>query len=363
MDAACNATDTELDVGLAYVEFYVADAESQAELLVDRYAFRIVARHLPVAADHRSVAVRQGDILLILTEGRHESHPASVYVAQHGDGVANIGLATADVHAAYAEAVARGAVPVMAPSRVEGRTTAAIRAFGDVIHTFEQREEGARGGWSRAGWSPVADQGGERLGLRRVDHFAVCVAAGGLDPLVDHYVAALGFRAIFEEVIIVGTQAMNSKVVQSASGELTFTIIEPDPARDAGQIDEFLAQHGGAGVQHVAFSAPDIVRAVGALRGRGVEFLSTPAAYYDRLARRVPAAYHDVRDLRDLDILVDVDHGGHLFQIFTRSVHPRRTFFFEIIERQGARTFGSGNIKALYEAVEAERIQTRDVVW
>jgi len=167
----------------------------------------------------------------------------------------------------------------------------------------------------------------------------------------------LGFRRIFDEHIVVGAQAMNSIVVQSRSGSVTFTILEPDAAADSGQIDEFLRGHGGAGVQHIAFETDDAVRTVRALADRGVGFLHTPAAYYEQLARRVAVRRHDVADLQKLSLLVDCDHDGQLFQIFTACTHPRGTLFFEIVERLGAKTFGTSNIKALYEAVQAERVR------
>jgi 4-hydroxymandelate synthase len=357
--------DTAGDGGLAYVEFYVGDIDAQSRWLADRYDFRVVARSRPERTDARSVALGHGEILLLLTEARDGAHPAAAYVERHGDGVANIAIATGDVRAAFTEAVARGAEPVRAPTVTDGHTTAAIRGFGDVVHTFVTPARVAdRCPPGMIAVDPAAEpgSGGERLGLRRVDHFAVCVEPGRLDAVIAYYETALGFRNIFEERIVVGAQAMNSKVVRSPSGELTFTVIEPDTSRDRGQIDEFLEQHDGAGVQHVAFSTENVVRAVGALRDRGVEFLTTPSSYYDLLGRRLDVSSYRVDELRDLDILVDSDHGGQLFQIFTRSAHPRHTFFFEVIERQGAQTFGSGNIKALYEAVETERIQTRDVV-
>jgi 4-hydroxymandelate synthase len=353
---------TTASIGLAYVEFYVADAEAQAEWLVDQYACRIVARSRSSEADRRSVAVKQGDILLVLTEGCRDTHPASEYVQRHGDGVANIALTTPDVRSSFTEAVSRGALPVMEPVRIEGHTMAAIRAFGDVTHSFVELPPDAGDNWCPPGLSAVGDPGGEEVGLHRIDHFAVCVPAGQLETTTRFYESALGFRGIFEERIVVGTQAMNSRVVQSVSGELTFTVIEPDTSRDPGQIDEFLNQHEGAGVQHIAFSTSNVVRSVGALRDRGVRFLTTPSSYYTLLPQRINVSAYDLDELRNLDILVDDDHAGQLFQIFTRSTHPRRTFFFEVIERFGAQSFGSGNIKALYEAVESERLRTRDVV-
>jgi 4-hydroxymandelate synthase len=347
------------DLSVDYVEIYVEDLDAALFAWVDRYAFAVVG--FSAATTHRSVALRHGAITLILTQATSDQHPASAYVLRHGEGVADIALRTADAAAWYERAVAAGASAVRAPSRHRGGgpvATAIIGGFGDVVHTLVQRPAndalrlpvgfvpalGARDRW----------EGG--VGLLSVDHFAVCLPAGELDPAVDFYQRALGFEQIFTERIEVGTQAMESKVVQSGSGEVTFTLIEPDPKADPGQIDMFLKGHDGPGVQHVAFGALDAVRAVRELDGRGVGFLSTPGAYYDLLAERIEPKGHTVEELRATNLLIDEDHDGQLFQIFTSSTHPRRTLFFEIIERQGAGTFGSANIKALYEAVELERV-------
>lgn len=193
--------------------------------------------------------------------------------------------------------------------------------------------------------------------LETVDHFAVCVEAGRLEEVIAFYRTALGFEKIFEERILVGTQAMNSQVVRNAADDVTLTVIEPDSTAAPGQIDDFIRENGGAGVQHVAFGCDDIVKTVRILRDNGIEFLSTPGAYYDRLPGRVELVGHSVRELREQDVLADADHAGQLYQIFTRSTHPRRTLFFEVIERLGAETFGTNNIKALYEAIESERLR------
>ncbi|BCK72298.1 hypothetical protein Srufu_062510 [Streptomyces libani subsp. rufus] len=194
-------------------------------------------------------------------------------------------------------------------------------------------------------------------GLEAIDHFAVCLRAGGLDPTVAFYENVLGFSMIFEEKITVGAQAMLSKVVQDASRTVTLTLIEPDTTAQSGQIDSFLSANGGEGIQHIAFSTPNAVETVSVMEERGVEFLSTPGAYYRALRDRITLAAHTLDDLQRRNLLADEDHDGQLFQIFTRSMYPRQTLFFEVIQRLGARTFGSGNIKALYEAVEAERVQ------
>ena len=343
-------------VGLDHVELYVGDAEKYAASLVDQYAFRIVARtpedH---AADRVSVAVRHGEILLVLTQALRDSHPAAEYVRRHGDGVARIALRTGDVATYFAEAIARGAHAIAGPSTMDGTTVATLRGFGDTNHTLVERSQ--EDDWCPPGLHPTDPGSADgELGLLRVDHFAVCVATGQLDSCVKYYQAAFGFQEIFEEHIVVGAQAMNSKVVQSPAKDVTLTILEPDTRHRTGQIDDFISHHGGAGVQHVAFSSSNVLRSVGALRDRGVEFLTTPGSYYDLLPGRVEIVEYEVAALRDLNILVDTDHAGQLFQIFTRSQHPRRTLFFEVIERRGAETFGSGNIKALYEAVEQERV-------
>ncbi|NUR89802.1 MAG: 4-hydroxyphenylpyruvate dioxygenase, partial [Nonomuraea sp.] len=273
-----------------------------------------------------------------------------------------------DAAAAFDEAVRRGASPVSAPVARDGFVTASIFGFGDVLHTFVQRpdalDERALPGFVRA-TDGATDGGGDGAtdgadGLLEVDHLAVCVPAGELDATVAFYCRVLGFELTFAERIAVGTQAMTTKVVRSRGGAVTFTLIEPDVTGTPGHIDAFLRDHGGPGVQHLALSAADIVAAVETTSARGMEFLDAPAVYYDLLAERVRPVKYRLEDLGRLDILVDEDHDGQLYQIFARSTHPRDTFFFELIERLGARTFGSGNISALYQAVELQRDGRRE---
>lgn len=338
-----DALDT---LGLDHVRFCVGDPAAAAAELVTLYGFQIAAR------DRHTVALTQGEIGIAVTGPAGDDDPAAAYVLAHGDGVADIALRTADAAQAYEHAVAHGARPVHPPQRRAGCTVAAIAAFGDVVHSLIERPAGDTGRWP-PGLEPVPPPPGP-AGLAKLDHFAVCLPAGDLAPTVEFYETALRFRQIFAEHIVVGDQAMNSEVVQNAAGDVTLTLIEPDTAGQPGQIDQFVKNHGGPGVQHVAMLTPDIVHAVSTLRDLGVGFLVSPDAYYDRLPGRLAPQAHTVGELHDLSVLADSDHDGQLFQIFTRSIHPRRTFFFEVIERRGATTFGSGNIKALYEAVEAE---------
>jgi 4-hydroxymandelate synthase len=195
------------------------------------------------------------------------------------------------------------------------------------------------------------------IGLGTVDHFAVCVEPGQLKPAIEFYETVLDFDMMFTERIVVGAQAMDSMVMQSKSGAVTLTVIEPDLTRESGQIDQFLKDHGGAGVQHIVLTAANIVTAIDLMNRNGVEFLSTPKTYYDMVTDRLALSRYSVEQLRDLSILVDEDQDGQLLQIFAKPVHPRGTPFYEVIERLGARTFGSGNIKALYAAAQRQMEQ------
>src|SRR6266702_3156759 len=328
--------------GIDHVEFYVANADEVAAQLCAAYGFRVQGQ--VGLADRSSILIKQNEIRLLLTDGRTETHPASVYVARHGDGPATIALSTDDPDGALTEAVAAGAVP-LSLDEVSATSRVRITAFGDVAHTFVHPGELAKDA------APLAL-------LDILDHVAVCVPAGELIPTVQFYERVLGFKQIFEEYIEVGVQAMNSRVVQSPSAGVTLTILEPDTSRMPGQIDDFLRAHDGAGVQHLALRTDDIAASVRTLSDRGVGFLTTPGSYYDELQARLGHIGLPVDTLRELNVLVDQDNEGELFQIFAQSIHPRRTFFFEVIERRDALTFGSANIKALYQAVERERART-----
>ncbi|MEU3734948.1 4-hydroxyphenylpyruvate dioxygenase [Streptomyces sp. NPDC033538] len=344
-----------------HVEFYVGDAQQAAFYLCTAFGFRVRGQAGPETGhvDRRSLLLSQGGIDLVLTSALSCEHPAAEYVTRHGDGVANIAFEVTDAAGAFDAAVEQGAAVVEEPEvHRRGGTevvTAGVSGFGDVAHRFVQRTG------DRADFLPgvmeifAADPEESEQLLHTVDHAAICLPAGELRPTVAYYERVFGFRQIFEEFIEVGDQAMDSKVVQSASGEVTFTLIEPVTDRRPGQIDTFLERHGGAGVQHLALLTDDIVTTVPAMEARGVTFLETPDAYYDELTDRLGRPDLRLEDLRRTNVLVDRDHWGQVFQIFTQSMHVRRTFFWEVIDRHGARTFGSGNIKALYEAVAREK--------
>ncbi len=336
-----------------HLRIHTSDAEKSALLMRDGYGMGTMAESAGCCSG-RSTMVGAGSIRLVFTEPPADDHPVADYVRAHGEGVADIALTAADAAAAHDLAVSRGAVSVAAPTERDGVVTATVGGFADVTHTFVQRPPGADVR-RLPGLVPASDNTVEDLGLRDVDHLAVCLEPGRLDPTVEYYRTVLDFEVIFEERIVVGSQAMVSRIVRSAGGDATLTLIEPDRDLDPGHIDDFVRDHGGPGVQHIALSTANAVDTVRQLRGRGVAFLPTPDAYYRALSQRLDPRAHSVNELRDLGILVDEDHDGQLFQIFARSTHPRNTVFFEVIERLGATTFGSGNIRALYAAVEQER--------
>jgi 4-hydroxymandelate synthase len=346
--------------GTDHIELYVGDARQTAYFLCTAFGFRVCGQGGPETglAGQRSLLLGQGDVRILLTSGLVPDHPAARYVAVHGDGVASIGFSTADAAAAYDRAVSAGATHVQAPTALAREddevVTAVVSGFGDVVHRLIQRT-GPRREFLPGiidMMAPDPEQGDDLLGI--IDHVAVCLPAGGLDATVRHYRDAFGFAQIYSEYVEVGRQGMDSRVVQSPSSGVTFTLLEPDPGRERGQLDDFLDWHGGAGVQHVAFATHDIVTAVRTFSGRGIGFAITPSSYYDQLEERVGRLAVPVAALRRAGILVDSDQWGQLLQIFTQSMHIRRTLFLELIERRGARTFGSSNIKALYEAKERE---------
>lgn len=352
--------------GIDHIELYVGDARQAAFYFCRAVGFDLLGQGGPETGltGQRSLLLGQSDIRMVLTSGLTAEHPASRYVQRHGDGVAVVAFEVGDAVGAYAELLERGATAVTPPAIVTGADAEVIAAevggFGDVVHRLVQRRGDRREFLSGAIETLPSDGEADKL-LAEIDHLAVCVQPGQLDATVRQYREVFGFGEIFTERIEVDGQAMNSTVVQSPSERVTLVLLEPDTTRRPGQIDAFLDQHVGAGVQHVGLRTDDIVTAVETLGRRGVRFAGTPGSYYDALEDRVGPVNAPLDRLRDLGVLVDRDHGGQLFQIFTESMHVRRTLFLELIERRGARTFGSGNIKALYEAKERELVATAAV--
>lgn len=331
---------------LEYAELYTGDPDAALDHLVAVMGFT------PVAGCDQdglsSVVLRQNAITLVLSHGS----TAAAFLEKHGDGFADLAFVCQDPWRTRDAAVAHGGRALEGPGGLP-----AVSGFGDVRHTLlPPPEPGPPRLPPGRAWRVLPDAGGAAEGvLRTLDHSAVLLEAGTLADYTDYYGQAFGMARVSAEYVAFGEQAMDSIVVRGASDTATFTLIEPDKKRQAGQIDAFLDRNDGPGVQHLAFTATDIVAAVHGLKARGVQFLPTVAAYYDLLAERFPELAGEVAGLREANVLVDRDEYGHLLQLFTRSPYPRNTLFYELVQRRGSRGFGAGNIRALYEAVERDR--------
>jgi 4-hydroxymandelate synthase len=332
----------------AHVELYTSHAPSTIDYFVSGMGFTRVADR--VEADRSSILLRQGESRVIVTSGRG----IWKFLDQHGDGIADIALTCDDVTKTRDAAVAAGG-----ESFAPAHGNPVVSAFGSVTHTllprpFDPEARPPGHAWETA---PQGQETGDTPGrIRLLDHIAVCVEGSALRDYADYYDAAFGMSRYSSEYVAVGDQAMDSIVVRSESGRVTFTLVAPDPTKSPGQLDAFLDRNGGPGVQHLAFLVDEIIPSVRELRDRGVEFLSTPGTYYDMLADRFTGMREKIEELRATQILADRDEWGYLLQLFSRSPYERNTLFFELIQRQGSRGFGSANIRALYEAVERDRL-------
>ncbi len=347
--------------GIDYVELYVGNAYQAAHFYRTMFGFRPVARAgLETGLrDRLSIVMEQGEIRLVLTSGLDPDSPIVRHAALHGDAVKDVAFRVQDVESAFRTAVRRGAHPVAEPHVHEdeqGRVVrATIGAPGETVHSLVERH--GYGGALFPGFEAIADAPESRsTGLVAVDHVAVSMEQGHLDQWVAFYKDVLGFHQSHHEMVWTKHSAMNSKVVEDASGKIKFPIVEPTQHGSKSQVQEYLNFNHGAGAQHVAFLTDDIQSTVRAIRDNGVRFLRIPSTYYEVLVDRVGAIDPPVMDsLQELGILVDADDDGRLLQIFSEPIQARPTMFVEMIERQGAQGFGSGNIKALFEAVEREQ--------
>lgn len=346
--------------GIDYVEFYVGNASQAAHFYRLAFGFKPVALATLETGERErtSFALRQNDITLILTSALSPDSAVAEHVKLHGDSVKDIALNVDDAERAFVEAVRRGARPVLEPTvyeQDEGRIVkATVAACGDTVHSFVERR--GAGGQFYPGYQAIKNPPqASPSALEAIDHVAICVEPGTLKQWFDFYIDVFGFHHSHQEDIVTDSTSMNSGVVQNRTGQVKFPIMEPAANKCRSQIEEYLAFHHGPGAQHIALLSGDIKQTVRALRDNGIAFLHTPDNYYDALEARVGKIDEDLETLRELNILVDHDRWGILLQVFTKPLHDRPTAFMEIIERKGARGFGGGNIKALFEAIEREQ--------
>lgn len=350
-----------------HVRFFVGNARQSAFFYRNAFGFDVVAyAGLETKVKHEAgYVLRQGEITFVLTSPLSERHPESRRLVTHGDGVMDIALDVPDVRGCFEEAVRRGARPVQPPEVVEDEfgafEAASILAYGDTTHTFVNRDR-YRGVFA-PGFRPIDPERYQPstvrpVGLAAIDHIVANVEEGKMNEWVQWYSKILGFSQLVsfdDKDISTEYSALMSKVVQNGTGRVKFPINEPAKAKRRSQIDEYLQFYGGPGVQHIALITGDIVKTVRAMRANDVSFLRVPKAYYESLTDRVGTIREDLRELAELGILVDRDDEGYMLQIFTKPVADRPTLFFEIIQRRGSKSFGKGNFKALFEAIEREQ--------
>jgi 4-hydroxyphenylpyruvate dioxygenase len=348
--------------GWDHVELYVGNAKQAAYYYEHAMGFSPVAYAGPETGvrDRCSYVLEQADVRLVLTSALREEHEITKHLARHGDGLKDIALAVPDATEAYRQAVQRGARGVVEPSWQEdefGRVElSAIATYGDTVHTFVNRADYA--GRYLPGYRTVEGEARDGVGLLAIDHIVGNVELGRMQHWVEFYERVFGMTEMIhfsDEDISTEYSALMSKVMTDGRGKIKFPINEPAEGKRKSQNEEYLDFYGGPGAQHIAIATDDIVRTVETLQERGVAFLQTPDAYYEDVPERVGEIAEDYADLRRLGILADRDDDGYLLQIFTKTAQDRPTLFFEVIERHGARGFGDGNFKALFEAIEREQ--------
>ncbi|WP_038335703.1 MULTISPECIES: 4-hydroxyphenylpyruvate dioxygenase [Empedobacter] len=350
--------------GTDYIEFYVGNAKQSAHYYKTAFGFQEVAYAGPETGvrDRASYVLQQGKIRLVLTSGLKSDSPICQHAMKHGDGVKILALWVDDAYDAFVQTTKRGGKPYMEPTTITDEfgevKMSGIYTYGETVHMFIERKnyEGPfMPGYvkSESTYQPTD------CGLLYVDHCVGNVGWNRMNEAVAWYQDVMGFVNILsfdDKQINTEYSALMSKVMSNGNGYSKFPINEPAEGQKKSQVEEYLDFYEGEGVQHIAVATKDIVKTVTELKSRGVEFLSAPPeAYYDMIPERVGEIDEDIKKLQDLGILVDCDEEGYLLQIFTKPVEDRPTLFYEIIERHGAQSFGAGNFKALFEALEREQ--------
>ena len=349
--------------GTDHVEFFVGNARQAAYYYRTAFGMSLVAYAGPETGrrDRASYVLQQGKIRFVFTTSLRSGSPIAEHVAKHGDGVRAIALEVDDARQAWLETTRRGARSIAEPTEISdefGRlTTASIAAYGDTIHTFVER--GHYNGPFMPGFqSREHDSVSRPAGLIHVDHMVGNVGWHAMDEWVDFYSRVMGFQLyqhFDDKDISTEYSALMSKVMANGNGFVKFPINEPAEGRRKSQVEEYLEFYQGPGVQHIALATNDILDTVSKMQMQGVDFLTVPHSYYSELAARVGPIDEPIEELERLGIMVDRDDEGYMLHIFTRPVEDRPTLFYEIIQRKGSRSFGKGNFKALFEAIEREQ--------
>ena len=349
--------------GTDHIEFYVGNAKQAAHFYQSALGFQPVAYSGPETGvrERASYVVRQNKITFVMTTPIRTKHSIADHIHQHGDGVKAIALKVKDATSAWKETTKRGGKSHMEPKMLKDEhgkiVLSGIHTYGEVVHVFVERDDYTgpfMPGFVK--WEPTFRAA--ETGLQHVDHCVGNVGWGKMNPWVKFYEDVMGFRNILtfdDKDISTEYSALMSKVMSNGNGFVKFPINEPAEGKKKSQIEEYLEFYDGEGVQHIAMATNNIIETVTALQQRGLEFLRVPSTYYDTLLDRVGHIDEELNALKQFGILVDRDDEGYLLQIFTKPVEDRPTLFFEIIQRKGAKSFGKGNFKALFEAIEREQ--------
>ena len=368
--AAIKKEDTPVETdflplqGTDYVEFYVGNAKQAAHYYMSAFGFQAIAYAGPETGvkDKASYVVRQNKLTFVLTTPLRAEGEIADHIYKHGDGVKFLALRVDDAIDAWEQTTKRGGKSYLQPQHLKDDNgevvLSGIHTYGDTVHLFVERKNynGAfmpgYKAWSNPQFAP------NDTGLLYVDHCVGNVGWNQMNPWVKFYEDVMGFKNILsfdDEDISTEYSALMSKVMSNGNGFVKFPINEPAEGKKKSQVEEYLEFYNGEGVQHVALATADIVKTVRELMSRGVEFLKVPSSYYDDLLDRVGHIDEDLEPLKELGILVDRDNEGYLLQLFSKPIQDRPTLFFEIIQRKGAKSFGKGNFKALFEAIEREQ--------
>lgn len=363
LEKATTATDFLPLNGTDHIEFFVGNAKQSTYYYQSAWGYELVAYAGPETGvkDRASYVLQQEKIRLVLTTSLTDDSDISDHHRKHGDGVKFLSLWVDDATKSFEETVKRGAKPYMEPTTFEDEhgtvVISGIYTYGETVHKFVERKNYS-GPFLPGFKEPAHKMDVTPVGLRYVDHCVGNVELGQMNEWVKFYEDVMGFKLLLtfdDKDISTEYSALMSKVVSNGNGWIKFPINEPAEGKKKSQIEEYIDFYKGPGVQHIAIQVHDIIETVGELRRRGIEFLYVPETYYDDVLDRVGEIDENLDDLRKMNILVDRDPDGYLLQIFTKPVEDRPTLFYEIIQRKGAKSFGKGNFKALFESIEREQ--------
>ncbi|UCF63280.1 MAG: 4-hydroxyphenylpyruvate dioxygenase [bacterium] len=356
-------TETYRIFGVDYIELIVGNAKQASHYYQNQFGFEPYAYRGLETGDREKVsyALRQGEIRFIFTSPLMANSPLNIHLIQHGDGVKDVAFTVDDAKKAWKYAINRGAESVFDPKSASDEfgkvITASIRTYGDTIHTFVERQnyKGIFLPQFKEYQSPLETQS---VGLTHIDHFVGNQPENQMQRIAEWYEDVLGFHRFWsadDKDVATEYSALRSIVVADPTEVIKMPINRPAVGLKKSQIQEFVEYYSGPGIQHIAMYTNDIVKTITQLQAKGVEFLDTPPAYYEELSKRVGKIDENMNDLKKLGILVDIDEFGYMLQIFTKPVQDRPTLFYEVIERKGSKSFGKGNFKALFEAIEREQ--------